>query len=207
MNEKVRKKIKNAPKLPGVYIFKDKNGKILYVGKAKNIKKRLSSYLHSDKHSYRIRIMIHNIDDVEYIVVSSETDALILENNLIKENQPYYNIDLKDGKTYPYIKITKEKFPRIYITRDIKKDGGYYFGPYTSVKMIRKFLQGIRDIFPYRHCKNMPDSVCLQHHIDRCPGPCEDKISKKEYYKLITKIKKILRGKSKKLYLNLEKKM
>lgn len=209
MNKKVKKQIGNAPKLPGVYIFKNEKDEILYVGKAKNLKKRLKSYIKSvDKKSYRIRILINNIEKLEYIVVSSENEALILENNLIKENQPYYNIELKDGKTYPYIKITrKEKYPRIFITRTVKNDGNLYFGPYTSVNFIRKFLSGLRSIFPYRHCRKMPDSVCLQYHIDRCLGPCEFDISKKKYMENINQIQKILKGKGKSLYKELERKM
>ena len=208
ISEQVIKTIKNAPDLPGVYLFKDEKGKILYVGKAKNLKKRLTSYLQTDKLGYRKKIMVYSAKDIEYIVVGTESDALILENNLIKENQPHYNIALKDDKTYPYIKVTiKEEFPRVFITRKRKDDGNLYFGPYPSVKTLRTFLKRLRSIFPYRHCRTLPKHTCLQYHIGRCPAPCEKKITKDEYGKQIKKIIEMLKGNGKELYQRLEKEM
>lgn len=206
--EHLLKIIKNAPELPGVYLFKNMHGAILYVGKAKNLKKRLLSYMNDKKLERRKRIMVHSAADVEFIVVDSEVSALVLENNMIKENQPHYNVSLKDGKTFPYIKVTmKEDFPKVYITRMKKNDGSLYFGPYTSVTTLREFMWKLRALFPFRHCGVMPKTVCLQYHLRRCQGPCEGKINKEHYRIEIQKILSILRGNAKELYLSLERDM
>lgn len=206
--EHLLKIIKNAPEFPGVYLFKNNHGSILYVGKAKNLKKRLLSYMNDKKLERRKRIMVNSAADVEFIVVDSEVSALVLENNLIKENQPHYNVSLKDGKTFPYIKVTvKEEFPKVYITRMKKNDGSLYFGPYTSVATLREFMWKLRALFPFRHCGMMPKTVCLQYHLRRCQGPCEGKISKEKYRETIQHILYVLRGNAKDLYLTLEREM
>ena len=206
--EHLLKIIRNAPELPGVYLFKTGDGNILYVGKAKNLKKRLLSYMNDNKLERRKRIMVHSAADVEFIVVDSEMSALVLENNLIKENQPHYNVSLKDGKTFPYVKITiKEEFPRVYLTRSLKQDGARYFGPFTSVTTMREFMWKLRSIFPFRHCAKMPKNICLQYHLKRCQGPCEQKISQEDYKAVINRIIDIFKGNAKELYHSLEKDM
>ncbi|HHH84737.1 MAG TPA: excinuclease ABC subunit C, partial [Firmicutes bacterium] len=207
ISEKVCRIIRQAPRLPGVYLFKNSKGAVLYVGKAKNLNNRLRSYLNEKGLDYRKRVMMHHVDDVEYIVVASEPDAFILENNLIKENQPHYNVDLKDGKTYPYIKVTQEPFPAITTTRTLRKDGARYFGPYTSISSVKSLLSRLRVVFPYRHCRKMPKHVCLQYHLGRCGGPCEEKISRKEYKKNIEAIVDVLKGKGKELFNRIEREM
>ncbi|MBN2726862.1 excinuclease ABC subunit UvrC [Candidatus Mcinerneyibacteriota bacterium] len=207
ISEKVCRIIRQAPRLPGVYLFKDAKGGILYVGKAKNLNNRLRSYLNEKGLDYRKRVMMHHVDDVEYIVVASESDAFILENNLIKENQPHYNVDLKDGKTYPYIKVTRETFPLITVTRTIRKDRARYFGPFTSISSVKSLLSRLRAVFPYRHCRTMPRHVCLQYHLGRCGGPCEEKVSPEEYGKNIAAIVDILKGKGKELFSRIEREM
>jgi excinuclease ABC subunit C len=207
ISEKVCRIIRQAPRLPGVYLFKNSAGAVLYVGKAKNLNNRLRSYLNEKGLDYRKRVMMHHVEDVEYIVVASESDAFILENNLIKENQPHYNVDLKDGKTYPYIKVTKEPFPLIATTRTLRKDGARYFGPYTSISSVKSLLSRLRAVFPYRHCRKMPKHVCLQYHLGRCGGPCEERITQQEYQKNIASIVEILKGKGKDLFSRIEREM
>ena len=195
--------IKTLPEKPGVYQYYDKDGRILYVGKAKNLKKRVSSYFNKNIDTQRIRVMVKKIRQIRHIVVASETDALLLENNLIKKHQPRFNVLLKDDKTYPWICIKNERFPRVFPTRNLVKDGSEYFGPYTSFKTINVLLDLIREVYPLRTCnydlsKEKIDSgkykVCLEYHLGNCLGPCEDKESEPEYSNKIEAIRQILKG-------------
>ena len=195
--------IKNLPKQPGVYRYYDKDGKLLYIGKAKNLKNRVSSYFINKDHSFRIELMVRKIFNIEYSIVSTERDALLLENALIKELQPKYNISLKDDKSYPYIKIVNEPFPRIYFTRKYENDGAEYFGPYTSVNHVRAILELIKKLYPIRSCslplneKNIQAKkfkVCLEYHIGNCLAPCVGFQSKENYDNNIEQIRKIVKG-------------
>ncbi|MBP6323695.1 MAG: excinuclease ABC subunit C [Chitinophagales bacterium] len=195
--------IKNLPKQPGVYRYYDKDGKLLYIGKAKNLKNRVSSYFINKDHSFRIELMVRKIFNIEYSIVSTERDALLLENALIKELQPKYNISLKDDKSYPYIKIVNEPFPRIYFTRKYENDGAEYFGPYTSVNHVRAILELIKKLYPIRSCslplneKNINAKkfkVCLEYHIGNCLAPCVGFQSKENYDNNIEQIRKIVKG-------------
>lgn len=204
MKEALETALKNLPDNPGVYQFKDDSGKVLYVGKAKNLKNRVRSYFSGKNPSYRIDLMISKAADLEFIITNSEIEALVLENNLIKKLKPRYNINLKDDKTYPYIKVTAEQFPRIYPTRKVFKDGSRYFGPYTDVKSMRAALRMITQIFKIRSCK-LPltqDSissgkfkVCLDYHIKKCDGPCVGYQSAQEYNKMVEQVTKLISGK------------
>ena len=195
--------IKNLPKQPGVYRYYDKDGKLLYIGKAKNLKNRVTSYFINKDHSFRIQLMVRKIFNIEYSIVSTERDALLLENALIKELQPKYNISLKDDKSYPYIKIVNEPFPRIYFTRKYENDGAEYFGPYTSVNHVRAILELIKKLYPIRSCslplneKNIQAKkfkVCLEYHIGNCLAPCVGFQSKENYDNNIEQIRKIVKG-------------
>jgi excinuclease ABC subunit C len=195
--------IKTLPSLPGVYQYYDKNGIILYVGKAKNIKKRVSSYFNKNHENGKTNVLVKKIATIEHIVVDTETDALLLENNLIKKYQPRYNVMLKDDKTYPWICIKKERFPRIFLTRNVIKDGSEYYGPYPSVKMAKALLDLIKELFQLRSCsydlseKNIEIqkySVCLDFHIGNCKGPCEGLQSESDYDKDIQAIRNIVKG-------------
>ena len=195
--------IKNLPKNPGVYRYYDKEGNILYIGKAKNLKNRVSSYFINKDHSYRIQLMVQKIQSIEYSIVQTERDALLLENSLIKELQPRYNILLKDDKTYPYIKIIQEAFPRIYFTRRYENDGAEYFGPYTSIHQVRSMLELIKKLYPIRSCslplneKNIAAKkfkVCLEYHIGNCLAPCTELQHRDNYDENIDHIRKILKG-------------
>lgn len=204
MKEALETALKNLPDNPGVYQFKDNSGKVLYVGKAKNLKNRVRSYFSGKNPSYRIDLMVSKAADLEFIITNSEIEALVLENNLIKKLKPRYNINLKDDKTYPYIKVTAEQFPRIYPTRKVFKDGSRYFGPYTDVKSMRAALRMITQIFKIRSCK-LPltqDSissgkfkVCLDYHIKKCDGPCVGYQSAQEYNKMVEQVTKLISGK------------
>jgi excinuclease ABC subunit C len=192
------------PKNPGVYTFRDQDGTILYVGKAKNLKNRISSYFNAQGNSYnKTRVMVKNAHHLEYILVESEQDALLLENTLIKSNQPKYNVSLKDGKSYSYLCIKKEAFPRVFFTRKIIKDGSTYFGPYTSKWRMMQIMEIIRKIFPLRTCSlnlspkglsNNTYKVCLEYHIRNCNGPCEGFESSETYDERVAQIKNILKG-------------
>ena len=201
--ESIQIKLKVLPNKPGVYQYYDKLGKIIYVGKAKNLKKRVSSYFNKNQDSAKTRILVRQIADIKYLVVDTELDALLLENNLIKKYQPKYNIQLKDDKTYPWICIKKEAFPRVFTTRRLIKDGSKYFGPYPSVKVVNTLLALIRELYPLRTCsldlsdqkiKAGKHKVCLEYHIGNCMGPCEGKQSIAEYDQYIGDIEHIVKG-------------
>ncbi len=203
MSDTLHINLLSLPESPGVYRFYDKNGKILYVGKAKNIKKRVSSYFTKNKDSWKTSTLVKKIRQIEYIVTSTEADALLLENTLIKELQPKYNIQLKDDKTYPWICIKKERFPRVFTTRRVINDGSKYFGPYPSVKVVNTLLNLIRDIYPLRTCslilseeniKKKKFKVCLEYHLGNCKGPCEGFELEKTYKQYIENIQYILKG-------------
>ena len=193
----------NLPNKPGVYQYYDKEDKLLYVGKAKDLKKRVSSYFTKKHDNGRTRLLVKKIHKIKHIVVSTETDALLLENNLIKKYQPRYNIMLKDDKTYPWICIKNERFPRVFSTRRVIKDGSEYFGPYTSMKTVHTLLELINGLFQLRNCNyNLSEKkiqagsykVCLEYHIGNCLGACEDKQSETNYNESITSIRNILKG-------------
>lgn len=191
------------PEKPGVYQFYNNKEEIIYVGKAKNLKKRVSSYFNKTHESPRTNVLVKNIASLKYIVVDTEEDALLLENNLIKRYQPRYNVQLKDDKTYPSICITNEEFPRVFKTRNIIQNGSQYFGPYSSVSALNLLLDTIRELYPIRTCKlpltreNIKAGkfkVCLQYHIHKCNGPCEGKETVEEYQKNIQQIRQIIQG-------------
>ena len=196
-------KIKSLPENPGIYQYLNSQGQIIYVGKAKNLKKRVSSYFTKNHDNTKTSVLVKQIHDLRFVVVSSEFDALILENNLIKEYQPKYNIQLKDDKTFPWICIKNEPFPRIFSTRRIIKDGSQYFGPYPDAKVMYMLLKLIKDLFPLRTCKldlklskihARKFSVCLEYHIGNCLGPCAGLQSTENYTDSIEQIKNLLKG-------------
>lgn len=191
------------PEKPGCYQYFDEKGTIIYVGKAKNLKRRVSSYFNKTQDSNKTRVLVKQIRDIKYIVVDTEEDALLLENNLIKQFRPRYNVLLKDDKTYPSIVVKNEYFPRVFQTRNIVRDGSQYYGPYPSLYTAKVMLQMLKELYPLRTCKYplTPESirqgrykVCLEYHIKRCKGPCVGLQSLEEYQKNIGEIKEILRG-------------
>jgi excinuclease ABC subunit C len=199
----LKDQIAALPSNPGVYQYFDSSGKIIYVGKAKNLKNRVSSYFVKHQDSAKTRILVRQIAEIKYIVVGSELDALLLENSLIKEHQPKYNIQLKDDKTYPWICIKKEPFPRVFSTRNVIKDGSEYYGPYASVKMMRTILDLIKQLYPLRNCnfaltkENIEAKkfkVCLEYHIGNCLGGCVGKETEEDYNKKIDEIRHIIKG-------------
>lgn len=203
MNPSLELQLKTLPSEPGVYRYYDKNDQLLYVGKAKNLKKRVLSYFNKNLSGYRIKIMVSKIQRLETTIVNSEYDALLLENNLIKEHQPFYNVMLKDDKTYPWICIKNEDFPRIFLTRNVIKDGSEYYGPYAKVRPAKILLDTIKHIYKLRTCNlNLSPGkiaegkykVCLEYHIKNCEGPCEDLESKEEYDEKIDAIRGIIKG-------------
>ena len=204
-------KLATLPDDPGVYLMKNQDGTIIYVGKAVNLKNRVRSYFRTlPPDALKTKALVRNIADFEYIIVDNEVEALVLECNLIKKYRPKYNISLKDDKTYPYLKITKEDYPRVIITRNYIKDGGKYFGPYPSVTVLRETLELLRSIFPFRVCKQRTftnDRPCLNYQIKRCYAPCCGKISKEDYAQLIAKINDFFDGKHEELLADLTKQM
>lgn len=201
--EEIKLKLRLLPEKPGIYQYYDKEGVILYVGKAKNLRKRVSSYFSKNHDNAKTRILVRKIEDIQYLVVDSELDALLLENNLIKKYQPKYNIQLKDDKTYPWICIKKEAFPRVFSTRLVVRDGSKYMGPYPSGKVMVTLLTLLKDIYKLRTCtldlspKKIAEKkykVCLEYHIGNCKGPCVGKQSEDEYQEYINQIEAILKG-------------
>lgn len=213
----LKQQISNMPNNPGIYQYFNKEGKIIYVGKAKNLKKRVSSYFtknHDD--SPKTRILVRNIHEIKYMVVKSEEDALLLENSLIKKHQPRFNVRLKDDKTYPWICVKAEDFPRVFYTRKAIKDGSLYFGPYTSVRMVRTLIDFIRQIYKIRTCalnlskENIAKGkykVCLEYHIGNCKGPCIGKVEEAAYRAQLEDIKHILKGNIKEVKEHLKQQM
>jgi excinuclease ABC subunit C len=210
-------KLENLPTGPGVYQHKDIDGKVLYVGKAKNLRNRVRQYFQKSRSvDPRIDRMLSRATDLEIIVTDSEVEALILEANLIKKLKPRYNVTLKDDKSYPYIVVTYEPFPRVFVTRQIRRDGSRYFGPYTDVKNVRAALKAIRDIFQIRSCNFLIDDdailkrkyrVCLDYHIKKCGGPCEGLVSREGYSTMIEQVVSLLRGKTETLIRSMRSEM
>jgi excinuclease ABC subunit C len=208
---------RNLPKGPGVYLFLDQHNNIIYIGKAKNLKNRVASYFLKKKfENNKIKLLIKNTTDIRHIVVETESDALLLENNLIKEHQPKYNINLKDDKSFPWICVKNEPFPRVFSTRNLINDGSKYYGPYTSAGSVRTLLSLIRKLYPLRNCNyNLNQEnilkgkykVCLEYHLGNCKGPCEGLQKEEDYNHSIAHIHNILKGNIKDIILFLEKKM
>ena len=193
--ENLQEKLKTLPDAPGVYLMHDARGKIIYVGKARVLKNRVRQYFRSGKnHGAKVKAMVAKVADFETIVTDGEVEALILECNLIKKYRPRYNISLKDDKSYPYLRVTAEDFPRIILTRRVIHDGSRYFGPYTSGLAVKETLQLLKKIFPLRTCKTFPTRPCLEFHIKRCLAPCAKKISREEYLPFVKAAEKFLEG-------------
>jgi excinuclease ABC subunit C len=210
-------KIESLPAGPGVYQHKDAEGKVLYVGKAKSLRNRVRQYFQKSRSlDARIEAMLSKATDLEIIVTESEVEALILEANLIKKLKPRYNVSLKDDKSYPYIVITNEPYPRVFVTRHVRRDGSRYFGPYTDVKNVRAALKSVRDIFMIRSCNYFIDEesilkhkikVCLDYHIKKCEGPCEGLVSRERYNAMIDQVATLLQGKTASLIEDLTREM
>ena len=216
MNPELQNKLSNLPTRPGVYQFFNDKKKVIYVGKANNLRSRVKSYFHSKNPNAKTEVLVSKISDFELVVTDSEVEALVLENNLIKELKPRYNVNLKDDKSFPFIKVTNEPFPRIFSTRRVVRDGSKYFGPYTSVKNMKSALRMINQVFKIRSCKfDINDDsiakkkfkVCLDYHIKKCDGPCEGLVSEKDYNEMVDEVVKVIRGRTDDLIKDLSKKM
>ncbi len=206
MEEIIKDKLKQAPKDPGVYQFLNREKKIIYIGKAKNIRTRIRSYFQqSNKMSPKTVTMLKHITDLEWIVVRNEVEALMTEANLIKKYKPRYNIDLRDDKSYPFIRITNEPYPQVFLTRKVVRDGSKYFGPFTDVRRLRVILKALYKVFPIRSCsfylddkiiKERKISLCLDYHIKKCEGPCEGLVSNEKYQSMVSRIEDFMKGKT-----------
>lgn len=200
----ITSKIKKIPTEPGVYLFKNKQDNLIYIGKAKNLRNRVRSYFQKNKYQTpKNQSMIKRIADLEWIVVASEVEALFTEASLIKQHKPKYNIDLKDDKSYPFIRITNEPYPQVFLTRDIVKDGSKYFGPYTDIRYLRQILKMLHKVYQIRSCSFFMDdkivrqkkiSLCLDYHIKKCEGPCQGLVSREEYNRMIKHVIQFLHG-------------
>ena len=212
----LQEKIALLPETPGVYMYYDSEGTVIYVGKAKNLKRRVSSYFNRTHDVLRTNLLVRAIADMNSIVVPTEADALNLENSMIKEYKPRYNVLLKDDKSYPWICVTKEMYPRVFLTRQRLRDGARYYGPYTNVGAARAVLDLIRELYPIRGCRVpvTPDSLargkgrlCLEYHLKRCPGCCTGLISPEDYGQYIENVRQILRGDTGQLLAHLRSEM
>ena len=204
----IEQKLKVIPTTSGVYLMKDAVGKIIYVGKAVSLRKRVQSYFRKAKHHSKTDFLVSEVKDIETLETASEAEALILEASLIKEHHPKFNIELRDDKSYPYIEISGEKFPRISITRPHEKNkSSKYYGPYVDAKLIREALTIIRKIFHFRTCDPFPKKECLDYHMGLCDAPCIDNISREDYLKNIRNVSLILEGKKDVLYKSLKEEM
>ena len=207
MNLTLQKKLELLPDNPGCYLYKDNIGEIIYVGKAKNLKNRVKSYF-TGTHNKKTQTLVSKIEDLEYIIVNSEKEALLLENNLIKKYRPYFNIRLKDDKSYPYLMITKEEHPRLLMTRKYKKNNkNIYFGPYVDIKSATEVKKILDKIYPLRKCNPVEKRPCMYYQIGECIGPCAKKITANDYKSQISKIKSFLTGNTKEILADLQSKM
>lgn len=216
MNPELQNKLSNLPPKPGVYQFFNDKKKVIYVGKANNLRSRVKSYFHSKNPNAKTEALVSKIADLELVVTDSELEALVLENNLIKELKPRYNVNLKDDKSFPFIKVTNEPYPRIFSTRRVIRDGSKYFGPYTSVKNMKAALRMISQVFKIRSCKfdineatiaKKKFKVCLDYHIKKCDGPCEGLVSQQDYNDMVGEVVKVIRGRTDDLIKDLDRKM
>lgn len=204
----LQEKIKSFPEAPGVYLMKGKDGVVLYVGKAASLRKRVLSYFQSSRaHAPRIAALLTQVADVEYLVTRSEAEALLYEASLIKSKKPKYNVALRDDKSYPWIRLTHEEFPRIFITRKVVEDGSLYFGPYTDATLLRAALASMRRNFPLRNCRKFPKKPCLDYYIGQCPAPCVGYIRRPEYLRIVEEARLFLEGNREELLKTLSRKM
>ncbi|MBN1353207.1 MAG: excinuclease ABC subunit UvrC [Candidatus Omnitrophica bacterium] len=204
----IKKKLNNIPNSPGVYLFFGRKRETLYIGKASNLRKRVSSYFQKKRLNLRMSSMVPQIEDIDYIETKTSAEALIYEAGLIKEKKPKYNVELKDDKSYPFLKLTvKEKYPRLFIYRGKPDDDSIYYGPYTDVKLLKKSLAVIRNIFRMRSCRNLPKKACLKAYIRGCVAPCDGSISEAEYRKIVDEVKLFLEGKREALIDRLSRQM
>jgi len=205
----IKERLNKVPHLPGVYIMKGASGEVLYIGKANDLSKRVSSYFQeSGPKTAKHMALLGKVEDLDYVITGSEEEALICEAGMIKEKKPKYNVELKDDKSFPFLKLAlNEKFPRLSITRKQINDGSRYFGPYTKVKLLRSAVGILKNIFPLRTCRKIPDELCLAYHIGQCLGPCVKKIDKKSYNEIIEQLILFLEGKKTKLIQELTDKM
>lgn len=206
VNDIIKNKLMILPDQPGCYLMKDRQGTIIYVGKAKVLKNRVRSYF-TGSHDGKTLRLVNEIEDFEYIITSSNIEALILEINLIKKHDPKYNIMLKDDKSYPFIKLTAERHPRLITTRNVKKDKGKYFGPYPNVQAANETKKLLDRIYPLRKCNVLPDRVCLYYHLGQCLAPCVNEVTEQEYKKMTDDITKFLNGGYKDIKKELSEKM
>lgn len=206
MNNRLKEKLNLLPEKPGCYLMKNQEGTIIYVGKAKILKNRVRSYF-TGSHDGKTQRLVSEIIDFEYIVTSSDMEALLLECNLIKQHDPRYNVMLKDDKTYPYIKITGEKHPRLEVSRKVVKDGGKYFGPYANVGAAQQTKKMLDKIYPLRKCKNIPKNICLYYHLGQCLAPCENEVDEEQYRSIVEEISRFLNGNYREIRDRLQKQM
>jgi excinuclease ABC subunit C len=209
VSEKIRQKIKKLPDSPGVYKFIGRGGNIIYVGKAIRLRKRVASYFRPGRAGdSRLEMLVSEVKDIEFIRASSEAEALIYEAGLIKDYAPRFNIELKDDKSYPFLKLTvNEEYPRLLVTRRRTADGALYYGPYVEVKLLKEALSFMKKVFPLRACRRFKKRVCLEYHLGQCVGPCEGRVSASEYAEIVAQLKRFLEGKKDDLMKGLEEKM
>jgi len=217
VKDELKSKLEAIPCKPGIYLLKDKNSRIIYIGKAKNLRNRVRSYFQESRaENLKTDIMVSKVRDFDIILTDSEIEALILEANLVKEHKPRYNVNLKDDKSFPFIRITNEPFPQIFPTRTVVRDGSKYFGPYTEVKVMKQILGTLKKVFTVRSCrlklteesiKKGKFKVCLDYHIGKCQGPCEGMVSEKDYNEMVSQVEYFLNGRHQKLIKILKEKM
>ena len=216
ISDKIKSILKTIPTDPGVYRYYDEKGEIIYVGKAKNLKRRVSSYFNKQQQSGKVKVLVSRIADIKFTVVNNEMEALLLENNFIKQYKPRYNILLKDDKTYPWICVKNERFPRVFLTRKKVNDGSIYFGPYPSVMTAKTLLEMLRQLYPIRNCKlilkeehiyNGHYRPCLEYHIGNCKAPCDGSISEEDYHQMILNVKKVIKGNIKEVLTDMKAQM
>ena len=216
ISDKITSILKTIPTDPGVYRYYDDKGEIIYVGKAKNLKRRVSSYFNKQQQSGKVKVLVSRIADIKFTVVNNEMEALLLENNFIKQYKPRYNILLKDDKTYPWICVKNERFPRVFLTRKKVNNGSIYFGPYPSVMTAKTLLEMLRQLYPIRNCKlilkeehiyNGHYRPCLEYHIGNCKAPCDGSISEEDYRQMILNVKKVIKGNIKEVLTDMKAQM